>query len=76
MAATHAVFAPPAMERLAKCDFTKLAFTDTIPLGDRAEPIKDRIVQLSLAELLGDAIHRIHHNESVSALLKEKNNQD
>jgi len=76
MAATHAVFAPPAMERLAKCDFTKLAITDTIPLGERAEPIKDRIVQLSLAELLGDAIHRIHHNESVSALLKERNTQD
>ncbi|CAN5462811.1 ribose-phosphate pyrophosphokinase [soil metagenome] len=75
MAATHAVFAPPAMERLMKCDFTKLAITDTIPLGERAEPIKDRIVQLSLAELLGDAIHRIHHNESVSALLKEKNTQ-
>jgi len=77
MAATHAVFAPPAMDRLMKCDFTKLAITDTIPLGERAEPIKDRIVQLSLAELLGDAIHRIHHNESVSALFtKEKNSSD
>ena len=75
MAATHAVFAPPAMERLAKCDFTKLAITDTIPLGDRAEPIKDRIVQLSVAELLGEAIHRIHHNESVSALFKKDKNQ-
>ena len=77
MAATHGVFAPPAMDRLKACDFTKLAFTDTIPLGDRADPIKDRIVQLSLAELLGDAIHRIHHNESVSELFKkEKNLQD
>jgi ribose-phosphate pyrophosphokinase len=68
MAATHGVFAPPAMERLSKCDFTKLAITDTIPLGDRADEIKDRIVQLGVAELLGEAIHRIHHNESVSAL--------
>jgi len=77
MAATHAVFAPPAMERLMKCDFTKLAITDTIPLGDRAEPIKDRIVQLSVAELLGETIHRIHHNESVSVLFtKEKIQQD
>jgi ribose-phosphate pyrophosphokinase len=68
MSATHAVFAPPAMERLAKCDFTKLAVTDTIEIGDRAYAIKDRLVVLSVAELLGEAIHRIHHNESISAL--------
>lgn len=72
MAATHAVFAPPAMERLAKCPFTKLAITDSIPLGERAEPIKDRIVQLSVAELLGEAINRIHNNASVSALFKDE----
>ncbi|HEY8668333.1 MAG TPA: ribose-phosphate pyrophosphokinase [Tepidisphaeraceae bacterium] len=68
ISATHAVFAPPAMERLGKCDFTKLAVTDTIPIGNRADAIKDRLVVLSVAELLGEAIHRIHHNESVSAL--------
>ncbi|MEA2709180.1 MAG: ribose-phosphate pyrophosphokinae [Phycisphaerales bacterium] len=70
MSATHAIFAPPAMERLQQCDFTKLAITDTIPIGTRAEAIKDRVVVLSVAELIGDAIHRIHHNESVSALFK------
>lgn len=72
MSATHAVFAPPAMERLADCPFTKLAVTDTIPIGTRADAIKDRIVVLSVADLLGEAIHRIHHNASVSALLKEE----
>ena len=70
MSATHAVFAPPAMERLGRCNFTKLAVTDTIPIGTRCDAIKDRVVVLSVAELLGDAIHRIHHNESVSALFK------
>jgi ribose-phosphate pyrophosphokinase len=70
IAATHAVFAPPAMERLANCPFTKLAVTDTIPIGNRADAIKDRLVVLSVAELLGEAIHRIHHNESVSELFK------
>lgn len=71
IAATHAVFAPPALERLANCDFTKIAVTDTIPIGTRAEPIKDRLVVLEVADLLGEAIHRIHHNESVSALFRK-----
>jgi ribose-phosphate pyrophosphokinase len=71
IAATHAVFAPPAMERLAKCTFAKLAVTDTIPLGERAEAIKDRLMVLSVAELLGEAINRIHNNASVSALFKD-----
>ncbi len=70
ISATHAVFAPPAMERLGNCPFTKLAVTDTIPIGNRCEGIKDRMEVLSVAGLLGDAIHRIHHNESVSALFK------
>jgi ribose-phosphate pyrophosphokinase len=70
ISATHAVFAPPAMERLAKTDFAKLAVTDTIQIGNRAEPIQDRLEVLSVAELLGEAIHRIHHNASVSALFK------
>ena len=70
MSATHAVMAPPALERLAACNFTRLAVTDTIPIGKRCDAIKDRLEVLSVAELLGDAIHRIHHNESVSALFK------
>jgi ribose-phosphate pyrophosphokinase len=70
ISATHAVFAPPALERLANCKFTKLAVTDTIPIGDRCDAIKDRLAVLSVAELLAQAIHRIYHNESVSALFK------
>ncbi len=70
IAATHAIFAPPAMERLAKCGFTKIAVTDTIPIGNRADAIKDRLEVLSVADLLGEAIKRIHHNESVSALFE------
>lgn len=70
MSATHAVFAPPALERLQACQFTKLAVTDTIPIGTRADLIKDRMVVLSVADLLGEAIRRIHHNASVSELFK------
>jgi ribose-phosphate pyrophosphokinase len=71
LAATHAVLAPPALERLAACAFTKIVVTDTIPIGDRCDAIKDRLTVLSVAELVGEAIHRIHHNESVSALFKK-----
>ena len=70
MSATHAVFAPPALERLANCPFTKLAVTDTIPIGTRCDAIKDRLEVLSIAPLLAEAIHRIHHNESVSAIFE------
>ena len=71
LAATHGVFAGPAMERLADADFTQLAITDTIPDGPRIDPIRSRLKILSVAELLGEAIHRIHNNASVSALLKD-----
>lgn len=70
IAATHGVFAGPAIERLAAAPFTKIAVTNTIPILDRCDAIKDRMVVLDVSGLLGEAIHRIHHNESVSALFK------
>ena len=72
ISATHAVFTPKALERLAKCPFTKMAVTDTIHVGDRCDAIKDRLEVLSVAPLLGEAIHRIYHNESVSALFHQR----
>jgi ribose-phosphate pyrophosphokinase len=70
IAATHGVFAGPAIERLAKAEFTQLAVTNTVPILDRCDALKDRMVVLDVSSLLGEAIHRIHHNESVSALFK------
>ncbi len=70
IAATHGVFAGPAIERLAATPFTKIAVTNTIPILDRCDAIKDRMVVLDVSALLGEAIYRIHHNESVSALFK------
>jgi ribose-phosphate pyrophosphokinase len=75
ISATHGVFAGPAMQRLTACPFTKLAVTDTVPINDRCDAIKDRFEVLSVAEMVGEAIHRIHHNKSVSALFKD-NQQD
>jgi ribose-phosphate pyrophosphokinase len=68
ISASHAIFAPPALDRLKACTFTRLAVTDTIPIGNRADAIKERLEVLSVSGLLGETIHRIHHNESVSAL--------
>jgi ribose-phosphate pyrophosphokinase len=74
IAATHAVLAPPALERLSQCRFTKLAVTDTIPLGSRCDPIRERLVELSVSGLVGEAIHRIHHDMSVSEIFNQDTN--
>ena len=37
-------------------------------IGNRCDGLKDRLEVLSVAELLGEAIRRIHENASVSAL--------
>jgi ribose-phosphate pyrophosphokinase len=74
IAATHAVLAPPAMERLKECRFTKLAVTDTIPIGSRCDALRDRLVELSVSGLVGEAIHRIHHDKSVSEIFNREMN--
>ena len=70
-AATHAVLVGPAMERLAASPISRIIVTDTIPNGRRTDAIDDKLVHLSVADLLGKAVHRIHHDLSVSALFQE-----
>ena len=66
-AVSHGVLSGPAIERIEKCkELEKLLITDSIPLEDgRKHP---KIEVLSIAELLGEAIKRIHNEESVSSL--------
>jgi phosphoribosylpyrophosphate synthetase len=47
-----------------------VVITDTIPAGERCAPIKDKLTVLSVGELLGEAIGRIHNNTSISALFR------
>ncbi|MBG84334.1 MAG: ribose-phosphate pyrophosphokinase [Phycisphaerae bacterium] len=68
--ATHPVLVGMAMERLKESAFTKIVVTDTIDDGGRLEPIYDRLVKLSVAPLMGEALHRIHHDMSISALFQ------
>jgi ribose-phosphate pyrophosphokinase len=70
-AATHPVLAGLAMERLAESPISKVVVTNTIPCGPRCEPIKDKLVELCVGPLIGEAIHRIHHNRSVSELFRK-----
>jgi ribose-phosphate pyrophosphokinase len=66
-AISHGVLSGPALERLDKCrNLEKLLITDSIPaVNHRKHP---RLEVLSVAGLLGEAIKRIHNEESVSSL--------
>ena len=66
-AISHGVLSDPALGRLDKCkDLRELLITDSIPLTNhRKHP---RLKVLSVANLLGEAIKRIHNEESVSSL--------
>lgn len=68
--ATHGVFVPQAFERLAKAPIDEVVITDTIPLNKDVKGKTDKIKVLSVAVMLGEAIKRIHRNESVSSLFR------
>ena len=68
LAATHGLLVGKAVERITSAPIEGLVITDTIPLPpEKAHP---RITVLGIASLLGEAIKRIHWNESVSVLFK------
>jgi ribose-phosphate pyrophosphokinase len=62
---THAVFSGKAVEKLAKAPVKEVVVTDTVPTVGKEFPT---LRVLSIATLLGEAIRRIHHSESVSSL--------
>ncbi|MBU2550365.1 MAG: ribose-phosphate pyrophosphokinase [Proteobacteria bacterium] len=65
--ATHPVLSGPAMERINNSVLKLVVVTNTIPLSGEAET-SDKIKVLSVASLLGEAIRRIHQEDSVSSL--------
>ena len=62
---THAVLSGPAIERINNSPIQELVTTNTIPLGDKQS---DKIKVLSVAPIIGEAILRIHLDQSVSEL--------
>jgi ribose-phosphate pyrophosphokinase len=68
--ASHAVFSPPALERIAASALREVIVTDTIPLPEGCD--EERITVLSVAPLFGEAIRRIHRGASVGALFSSE----
>jgi len=66
-AVSHAPLADFALERLKKSPIKELIVTDTVPMPDISG---FPITVLSVSELLGQAISRIHNNESVTSLFR------
>lgn len=64
--AAHAVFSGPALERIANAPIEECIVSNTIPWDK--EDLPSNIKILSVAPLLGQAISRIHDDESVSSL--------
>ncbi|AXI07543.1 ribose-phosphate diphosphokinase [Oceanobacillus sp. 143] len=63
---THPVLSGPAIERIKNSQIKELVITDSIPLP--AEKQVDKITALSVAPLIGEAIIRVHEQQSVSVL--------
>ena len=66
--ATHGVLSGPAMERLSKSNIKKIIVTDTIAIPKENRIEKMKIV--SVGNVFGEAVNRIHNGESVSALFE------
>jgi ribose-phosphate pyrophosphokinase len=67
VACTHPLLVGPAVERLSKSPIKACVVTDTVPIDGKEF---DQLEVLSIAELLSEAIRRIHFSESVSLLFK------
>jgi ribose-phosphate pyrophosphokinase len=70
VASTHAILSGTAVKRIAESKLTKLFFTDSLRI-DREKKI-DKMEFLTVADLLGDAILRIHEERSISDLFPIK----
>ncbi|XP_028109911.1 ribose-phosphate pyrophosphokinase 1-like isoform X2 [Camellia sinensis] len=65
---THAVFSPPAVERLSSGLFQEVIITNTIPMMEKKN--FPQLTVLSVANLLGETIWRVHDDCSVSSIFQ------
>ncbi len=64
---THPILSGPALQRLNESPVDEVVATNTIPLNGKEDVCK-KIKVLSVGSLLGEAVKRIHHEESLSTL--------
>ena len=67
---THPVLSGSAVERITASELDEIVVTNSIPLSDEARNC-EKIRQISIAELLAEAIRRIAEGDSVSSLFME-----
>ena len=65
--ATHGVLSGSAIQRIEESPLTDIFITDTIPLTEAGKNCK-KIKSLTVGRLLGEAVKRIHHGDSISSL--------
>jgi ribose-phosphate pyrophosphokinase len=70
IACTHGVLCGPAIKLLEKAPVDSIVVTDTIPVPE--EKRLPNLTQLTVAPLLAEAIKRIHHDQSISELFRER----
>ncbi|MGD2116434.1 MAG: ribose-phosphate pyrophosphokinase, partial [Acidobacteriota bacterium] len=63
----HGILSGPALERLAESPVSLVMISNTTPIEDKLERL-DKLMPLSVAALLGEAVRRIHEDSSVSSL--------
>ena len=66
--ATHAVFSPPAVQRLSSGVFEEVIVTNSIPVPE--ENRFKQLTVLSISTILGETIWRIHEESSVSSMFR------
>lgn len=71
---THPVLSGPALQRIQDSAIKQLIVTDSIYLPEDRKC--EKIVEISVGVLMGDAIKRIHENKSVSPLFEKKFKRD
>ena len=65
---THGVLSGPAIERIQNSELEELVMTNTIPLPKEKQI--DKITVVSISELFGEAIKRIHEETSIGELFE------
>jgi ribose-phosphate pyrophosphokinase len=65
---THPVFSGPSIQRIAASPVKEVVVADTIPVNDDKK--LNKITVLSIASLIGEAIHRIHTGLSIGAMFE------